>query len=324
MKITIPIRGSDFEDADECYELFLTEITNFSHDQNLIKLIDSDTVPEKNEIPLIIDIQFSLLRDNIDNDKPEIVSELNQKHSFFHIQYIMEYLVIELKLKENIPAEFTEFIINDYLTRLNFLINLSYATNVDFLPGVIYSNSDEYIGKTKIIASSIMFAYENAFKINWPKIRNVSLAETINWFHKFGIHPDQKSKNSTHRAINSFSQLFGDLRESESSYLFWVMLGIESLLADGIQSISYQIKEKSRIILGNPPEYNRKLANLYNYRSRLIHGDYDITPKFYNDHGSHEEEYTDYLFFATSILIALIRELIATQKEKFEFELKLK
>lgn len=327
MKITIPIRGSDFEDIYENYELFLNEIIQFSHNSKLIALIDCESVPEKNEIPLIEDIEFFLFEGNIhNNDEPKIITELKQKHTFFHTEWINEYLVIDLKHKreKDIPADYFEYLIDDYLTRLNFLINLTYSTNVDFLPGLIYSNSNEYMGRTEIIASSITLAYEHASKIKWPKIKNVTLNDTIDWFYKFEIHPSQRSKNRAHIAINAFSQLFGDLKSSDSSVLFWIMLGIESLLADGIQSISYQIKEKSSIILGKPREYTKKLTKLYNYRSRLIHGDYNISPKFHSDYGTYDEEYADYLFFSTSILIALIRELIATQKDEFKFELTLK
>ena len=68
----------------------------------------------------------------------------------------------------------------------------------------------------------------------------------------------------------------------------------------------------------------QKLGKLYDYRSRLIHGDIDIFPKFYTDYESFDIEYGDYSDFAVSILIALIRELIEKQKSEFEFELKLK
>lgn len=73
-----------------------------------------------------------------------------------------------------------------------------------------------------------------------------------------------------------------------------------------------------------PTEYTKKLNELYDYRSRLIHGDTNIYPSFYFDYQGFRKEYNDYLAFGTSILIALIRELIYKQKTEFEFELKLK
>jgi hypothetical protein len=326
MKITIPIRGSDFESAYTSYELFLSEIIRLSNNPKLISLIDDKVISDKNEIPRIIDIVFKIVEGNIqDNTEPEFATRLNQKHSFFHPEWISEYLIIDLTIKdEDELGDYNRFLINSYLTRLNLLINLSYSTNVDFLPGVIYSNTDEYIGETEIIISSIMNAYEHSTKIKWPVIKNLTLMDTVNWFHKFDIHPNNRSRNNVHRAINAFSQLFGNLKSKNSADLFWIMLGIESLLAEGSQSISYQIKEKSIIILGKPTEYTKKLGKLYDYRSRLIHGDIDIFPKFYTDYESFDIEYGDYLDFAVSILIALIRELIEKQKSEFEFELKLK
>ncbi len=100
------------------------------------------------------------------------------------------------------------------------------------------------------------------------------------------------------------------------------MLGIEALLVEGNQNITTQFKEKSTVIFGKPKEYSRKLTKLYDYRSKLVHGSFDIYPAFYSDYNSYHEEYHDYLSFASSILIALIRELIEKQTSHFEFELK--
>ncbi len=326
MKITIPIRGSDFEEDYDSYELFLKEIISLSNNERLISLIDDENNPTKNEYPRIEKLEFEIKEGNrYENTEPKFATELNKKHPFFHTEWISEYLILNLKIKgkETDVLEYIEYLVNDYLTRLNLLINLSYSTNVDFLYGVIYSNNGEYIGKTKIIASANMHAYAHSRKMNWPKIKNVKLEDTINWFHKFKIHPNNRSENNLHRAINAFSHLFGNLREKDSADLFWIMLGIESLLVEGNQNITSQFREKSTIILGKPNEYKRKLTKLYEYRSRLVHGNFNIYPKYYSDYHDFNKEYSEHLEFAVSILIALMRKLIATQKSKFEFELKL-
>jgi hypothetical protein len=331
MKITLPIRGSEFEEDSECYELFLKEIEELSNHPILIELIDSKDVPRRNERKLIEQISFQIVEGNrYYNSEPKFATKLNKKHSFFHTEWISEYLIIDLKLKEdNLYNEknednHCEFIVNDFLNRLNFLINLSYSTTVDFLTGVIYSNSSKFLGKTKIILNSNMYAYEHSRKMNWPKIKNVKLIDTINWFKKFNLHPNNRSENNLHRAINAFSQLFGGLHNNHSADLFWIMLGIEALLVEGNQNITSQFKEKSIIIFGKPLEYSKKLTKLYEYRSKLVHGSFDIYPIFYSDYDAFDKEYYDYLEFATSILIALIRELIAKQSAYFEFEFKLK
>ncbi len=328
MKTFIPIRGSDFTEDYPSYESFLNEIVNLSRNEKLITLLDDVLTPRLNERPLISSLKFEIATGSkFENNEPEFATELNKKHPFFYTEYISEYLTLSLEFKKDFSIDdydYCTFIINKILFRLNFLINLSYASNVDFLIGVIYTESNIYIGKTQIIASNNMYAYEHTRKMGWPKIKNVKLLDTVNWFHKFKIHTNNKSENNLHRAINALSYLFGDFKREYSADLFWVMLGIESLLVKGNQNITSQFKEKSILILGKPKEYSKKLAKLYDYRSRLIHGNFDIFPKYYSDYESFRSEYSDYLDFAISILLALIRELIEKQECGFEFELKLK
>ncbi|TDO01248.1 HEPN domain-containing protein [Sunxiuqinia elliptica] len=323
MKVTIPIRGSDFEEEYVSFDLFVDEIPTLSDNPNLILLIDDYKKTQENGKGYIEKITFQVIRE--ENEIGKYAELINKAFPRFETEYILEYLILNIQLYDDESSfEYSQSLINDILNRLCFLINLSYSTNVDFLPGVIYSYNEEFIDKTKMIGSDIMFAYAHAKKINWPCIRNLKLIDTINWFNKFAIHPNDKSTNNAHRAINAFSYLFDDLNIEKSDHLFWVMLGIEALLAKGINGISNQIREKSAIILGKPTEYTRQLNKLYDYRSRLIHGDTNINPAFHFDYHSFKEAHYDYLAFGTSILIALIRELIYKQKTEFEFELKLK
>jgi len=326
MKITIPLRGSDFEEDSSSYELFLKEIVLHSDNKSLINLIDDDTIQEQNERPRIDKLSFEVHEGkDYEKNEPKFASELKEKHDFFKTKYIYEYLILNLdfKEKENNINESTLWSINRFLTRLNFLINLTYSTNVDFIYGTAYSNDNEFIGKTDIILTTNMYSYEHSRKMGWPKIRNNTLTETIKWFEKYQIHSDHRSKNELNRAINAFSRLFGNLKREGSADLFWIMLGIESLLVEGNQNITSQFREKSILILGKPKDYKRKLNKLYEYRSKLIHGSFDIFPRQFTDYKNFEVEYADYVSFSLSILIALIRELIHKQKTKFEFALKI-
>ena len=216
MKITIPLRGSDFEEDYSSYELFLKEIVLHSNNQSLINLIDDDTIPEQNERSRIDKLSFEIHEGNHHyKNEPKFATALKKKHDFFKTEYIHEYLIVNLELKENESRinDSTVWSINRFLTRLNFLINLTYSTNVDFIYGVAYSNDNTFIGKTDIILSSNMYCYEHSRKMGWPIIRNNTLTETIEWFKTYGIHSDHRSKNNLHRAINAFSRLFGNLKK---------------------------------------------------------------------------------------------------------------
>ena len=106
MKITIPIRGSDFESAFIQAMCYFSEIIQLSNNPKLISLIDDKVLSDKNEIPRIEDIVFKIVEGNIhDNTEPEFATRLNHKHSFFHTEWISEYLIIDLTIKDEDKLE---------------------------------------------------------------------------------------------------------------------------------------------------------------------------------------------------------------------------
>ena len=318
----IPVRGPEIEDIYSDYERFLKDFSRFTKTDSLKSLIDNEERIQSIDA-IVFDIIYDLEYSGTEN---EVIKSINIEHPFFHESITEHLLKIEISFKRSLIEidEHAEIRLNTIISKLALLLNLTYATKIDFLSGVIFSNEKQYLGKTDIVLNSLAFAYEHAINIGWPKLDGLNLQDTIAWYNLNSLHTDNNSRNKLQRAINSFSYQFSNILESESSILFWTMLGIEALLAEGNSSIINQIKVKSSLILGEPSEYKKKLDKLYNYRSRFVHGDIDFPAKFSSDYDNFEEEYYDYLHFASSILIALIRSLIADNKSEFNFHYSLK
>lgn len=327
MTIYIPIRGPElvkygYEELEGEYSRFLNDFGEFKNTEDLRKLIDDEGKHQNFE-----GITFSIIYSSkTTNEEIEEIASIRSKYSFFKVDFIGEFLKIELDFVEwkDEENQFTEIISNDLITKLALLINLTYSTKIDFLAGIIFSKARKYIGKTKVLLSTLDFSYEHAKRIRWPVIKSLELNDTLSWFISNGLHTNYSSKNKLHRAINAFSYQFSNLHEKDTSKLFWTMVGIEALLAEGVNNVMGQIKSKSSIILGQPVEYKKKLDKLYNYRSRFVHGDIDFPAKFSSDYDNFESEYWDYLHFANSILLALIRTLVVMKKDAFEFEYRMK
>ena len=320
MTVYIPIRGPEIRELDDEYDRFLKDFDQLGDNNELKKLLDHEIKHES-----IKQIKFSIIYSSITTkeEDPEI-KKISRK--YLHKDFIGEFLKIELVHFHNLfdKDSSSARISLGFITRkLTFIINLTYATKVDFVGGAIYSSNNKYLGKTDVLLSSLDYAYEHSLKIGWPKVYGLKLQDTIDWFYYNNIHTSDNSRNKLHRAINAFSYQFSKLTEQDTSILFWTMLGIEALLAEGTNNIINQIKVKSTLILGQPTDYKKKLDKLYNYRSRFVHGDIDFPAKFSSDYENFEQEYFDYLHFATSILIALIRDLISSKKNEFQFEYKL-
>jgi len=316
MKITIPIRGGEFEYLSEEYQNFLNDIVSFNDKPKLIKLIGIDSGSYRIE-----NVNFSLLnRQVFDEEANYHILKIRSNHPDLRFSWDNEFLVLDIEFgEENYRDKLIPTIIDGIIDKVSLLVNLSYSTNVDFLEGVIYKG-EEYIGKTEPIISDLHYAYEHAHNMNWPEINSIEIDKVINWFEENELNLEGNSKNKLQRAINAFSHVLVGLGEKDTSQFFWQMLGIEALLASGINSISSQIELKSSLILGEPKEYKKKIKQLYNYRSRLLHGDFDFPPKFSSDEDNFEKEYWDYLSFSTSILLALIRNLIAKGGIEYKFE----
>jgi Apea-like HEPN len=323
MKIYVPLRGPDFDELYPEYDRFLEDFDQLEN-TDLIKS-QLDNYEEKYQA--IDKINFKIIYSSkFSKEEDKLIKSIARKHKFFHTEFVEDFLAIEVifKNEEREKDEFAGITADFLLSKLALLINITYATKIDILNGVVYSNQDKYLDKTDIIISSLDFAYEIQLKTKWPKIVGLKLDETLNWYVTNNLHTDLNSKNRLHRAINSLSYQFSNLSEKDTSILFWTMVGIEALLADGSANIITQIKTKTSIILGEPKEYKKKLDKLYNYRSRFVHGDINFPAKFSSDYDSFEDEYYNYLHFSTSILIALIRTLIVQNKSEFVFEYRLK
>lgn len=326
MIIYIPIRGPElleprYDQVIKEYERFLNDFTCLEHSSELGKLID-----EKDRYRKFKSVNFSIIySSNSKNEEDDEIFRIKKKYEFFRSEYNSEFLKISLQNIEGrvVDVSFAKIEINHMINKLSLLVNLTYGSKIDFISGIIISTEGKYLGKTDTLLSTLEFAYKHAVDIGWPVIKPIKLEETLKWFMSNNLHTDDISKNSLHRAVNAFSYQFSSLEERDTSALFWTMLGIEALLAEGTANIIGQIKSKSSIILGQPIDYKKKLNKLYNYRSRFIHGDIDFPAKFSADYENFEVEYWDYLNFASSILLELIRTLIVMNKNKFVFEYRL-
>jgi hypothetical protein len=120
---------------------------------------------------------------------------------------------------------------------------------------------------------------ENAF----PEI-DLEVNAVINWtFAQNGMF-DGYSDTSASRALNYFTRLFvGEFRNDELSNLVWALAGIEALVVESGRSSIGQLKEKLGALFAEKIDLRwlaKMIADSYNFRSRMIHGDRQIRSFF--------------------------------------------
>ncbi|WP_426525200.1 hypothetical protein [Bradyrhizobium sp. McL0615] len=163
---------------------------------------------------------------------------------------------------------------------------------------------------------------ENAF----PEI-DLEVNAVINWtFAQNGMF-DGYSDTSASRALNYFTRLFvGEFRNDELSNLVWALAGIEALVVESGRSSIGQLKEKLGALFAEKIDLRwlaKMIADSYNFRSRMIHGDRQIRSFFRSNEDENkkrlDEEYNSQLF-AIGMLVLLLRFIISNKLSELHFK----
>jgi len=204
--------------------------------------------------------------------------------------------------------------------------NLSHIGSVGLLDSIVAQ--DGRLSTTEDIprmsAFNLQRAVDLAESINWPILKVIPFAQVWGWADRHIEMLDDFSSSSTGRALMAFSRLFALIPGDEAMQLLWALIGIEALYVRGKTAILEQVREKSQTLLGKQESHKKKICEMYDFRSRFIHGDMnypglglhkDATPEF--------EKYTNdqmrAVDTAVAILAATLQEIIARDWTGLDF-----
>jgi len=181
------------------------------------------------------------------------------------------------------------------------------------------------------ILSSIDEALELREELKWPPIKELPLKEVFDFIQGHWTAIQNIPNNRIERALNAFSYLFHEnFSEDNASDLFYSVLGIEALFVSGHDNIQKQVDLKTQILFGERTNFKKRFNELYDFRSRYIHGQLNIVNRFFLDgmndqiFNKHIEPLYNNTQFAILILVASIQKHIELNKIELEFEYKLK
>ena len=120
-----------------------------------------------------------------------------------------------------------------------------------------------------------------ATKLGWPRFTPVSIRDVWEWMRTSCVIKDGVGTDSMGRALSALSHLTSEsLNDSSSIELVWILLGLEALYSKGNVGLKEQLLAKTEPILGRRIENKKAFGAVYDFRSRLIHGDIDIPMRF--------------------------------------------
>jgi hypothetical protein len=211
--------------------------------------------------------------------------------------------------KETLPSELTVAILTYFCgLMIAFPGAVRILESVWLLGGKLQSHKDRFVSSYQ---EGVGFLSENGFEARASEFPE----QIIQWVWSQNGMFDGYSDTPYSRSLNYFTRLLnGSFRNDELSDLVWAVAGIEALLVEGGRSSLGQIKEKLGAIFSNQPEVQklvRLTEDMYNYRSRMVHGNRQIKSHFREDEMPEDkklaEEYDSTRFAIGTLLVLLQR-----------------
>lgn len=153
-------------------------------------------------------------------------------------------------------------------------------------------------------------------KYGWPPLHDLSIAQGWSWLASIGCIDSGIARNAVGRALAALSYTTPTTIDSESSLnLAWVLLGLEALYCTGNIGLREQLVAKSELVLGPRVENKKAFGAMYDFRSRLLHGDMDLPLRYstFNavpDFERHFDDLGDYEGLGLAVLISTLQVLI--------------
>ena len=137
-------------------------------------------------------------------------------------------------------------------------------------------------------------ALQRSLELGWPTPLEADISRTWDWYRSqpgpfYGI-----SSTPVSRAVTAFTHTFDDkFSDKKIDNLIWNLAGLEALYTDGTPGVMHQLLEKSFVFLGKPENarfIRKKIKQMYNFRSRSVHGQSNTSGKYNADEDAEYEE----------------------------------
>ncbi|MBI5589568.1 MAG: hypothetical protein HY881_03700 [Deltaproteobacteria bacterium] len=190
---------------------------------------------------------------------------------------------------------------------INFFVNGKYRTNNTGMSGNLW----EFFLKAK--------------EDGWPPIDIIDTKIVWAWLNSIPDFKNGLSKAKIGRAIGALSYIMKPISNDEThSILIWALLGLEAIYCNG-GGYKAQLIQKTDALFGKRETHKKMFGLMYDYRSRLIHGDIDF-PYWHNPYdGSDEyERFHVELWRATAmavnVLLASLQKMALSNISELKFK----
>ena len=213
------------------------------------------------------------------------------------------------------------------MRKLLLLANMLRPGSINAGEGWVLYNSN-FIERSKpFYAEHLYEAVKAANVANWPPFQEVSIRDAWLWLESADCLSSGVGTGPLGRAWAALSQIIkSSLNDDSSIQLIWVLIGLEALYAEGNLGLREQLVTKTEVLLGRREKNKKDFGAIYDYRSRLIHGNVDLPFSYMlfdssKEHDAFRHELTRRSALALAVLIATLQLMASRSWTALEFTL---
>src|ERR1700761_1047229 len=212
-----------------------------------------------------------------------------------------------------------------HVNNLLLLANLLRPGSIDADKGFAVHGEKLFRETAPFVAHRLYEAVQASNIASWPPFHTVALRDAWAWLERSRCTSKGVGVGPLGRAWAALSHVTTDSLFSSSSIdLVWALVGLEALYAKGNVGLKEQLVAKTEVILG-PRQRNKKdFGAIYDYRSRLLHGDLDL-PLRYTPYDAafgyqkFDDELARHEALALAVLIATLQLMASRSWTELEF-----
>jgi hypothetical protein len=215
--------------------------------------------------------------------------------------------------------------IENLLMRIMLAASLAKPGGLQLGEGIVIHDG-RWLMSTPKLMSDIVYAERYVREIGWPSIRELPLEQMFTWLPDDGADLQDRPMTPLGRAMHAATYLYGESGpQAEIDAMIYSLLGLEALYTDSHDGISEQISSKAQLFLGEMSSFKKALKQMYNVRSRFLHGDLDFPPSttFFGEWSRTRvfDEVERASALASMLLIATLQEMCIQGLSQLRFKL---
>lgn len=182
-------------------------------------------------------------------------------------------------------AWYPEFFVEKYFYDVFFIMNMSIPGSCEFL-NVKIQNNNRYEPE-RMHLSSYPFEMAHHSFLEKKRISPVELPieEVVEWYKKLGLGIKQKAESGIEKSI--FSLLHICKSEMDITSIIWIFHALEAIyqtkVGEGFTNLINRIAILLELNEKAKSEVRKQLRELYDHRSSVVHGGYEVHHPMTND-----------------------------------------